>query len=175
MELILIGLVVFARGAGAQFDGQAMQGDAIFLAVGMMCGLFSVLVRRWSLDPLCCVTAMGLTGLPTLALWLMCGAEGGMLAHPLAAFGQAVFQGLLLTFGAFLAYMVVVQRIGPQLAALGVAIVPPLGVVIAMIVLGETTRPGQWIGAAIVVLGLAVSTGLGGVSLRGRSRMPALR
>jgi drug/metabolite transporter (DMT)-like permease len=175
VALILVGLVVFARGAGAEFDVRAMRGDAIFIAVGAMWGLFSVLMRRWSLDPLCCVTAMGLTGLPTLVLWLAIGPDGADLAHPAAALAQALFQGILLTFGAFLGYMVVVQRIGPQLAALGVAIVPPLGVVIAMLALGETAHLGQWIGAAIVMAGLAISTGLDGSSLRRALGAPALR
>jgi drug/metabolite transporter (DMT)-like permease len=62
--------------------------------------------------------------------------------------------------------MILVQRLGPQSAALGVATVPPLGVAIASLVLGEKTHAGQWVGALIVVCGLALASGVNLGSIR---------
>ncbi|MBV8765089.1 MAG: EamA family transporter, partial [Hyphomicrobiales bacterium] len=77
------------------------------------------------------------------------------------ALGEAIFQGWFLTFVAFLAYMTLVHRLGPPTAALGIALIPPMGVAIATLVLHETTYPGQWLGASIVVVGLAIAGGVG--------------
>jgi drug/metabolite transporter (DMT)-like permease len=161
--VILAGLVVFARAAGAQFDADALGGDVLFGLIGLMWGSFSVLARKWNLDPLCTVGAMGATGFLAVPLWLAFAPSGLTSANLSMALWQGVFQGWFLTFVTFLAYMTLVHRLGPQTAALGVATVPPLGVAIATLFLHETAHPGQWIGAAIVVIGLVISTGAGTV------------
>ena len=124
-----------------------------------MWGSFSVLARRWDLDPLCCVTAMAATGLIAVPIWLAFAPSGLTPSNLPIAVGEGMFQGVIITFGAFLAYMTLVQRLGPPTAALGIATVPPLGVAIASLALGETIHWGQWLGAAIVVGGLSLSSG----------------
>jgi drug/metabolite transporter (DMT)-like permease len=173
--VIVLGLFVFARAAGAHFDIQAAGGDALFVLIGMMWGLFSVLARKWNLDPLCCVAAMGLTGIPGLLAWYAFAPSGLGSATQWAAVGEAVFQGWLMTFVAFLAYVMLVQRLGPATAALGIATVPPLGVVFAVLVLGETAHRGQWIGALIVVVGFVISAGLNLSSIKQAVGIPAPR
>jgi drug/metabolite transporter (DMT)-like permease len=164
---ILVGLVVFARAAGAQFDTQAFGGDALFGLIGLMWGCFSVLARKWNLDPLCCVGVMGATGLLALPLWFAFAPSNVTSANLPVALGEAVFQGWFLTFVAFLAYMTLVHRLGPPTAALGIATIPPMGVAIATVLLNETTHPGQWVGAAIVVAGLVIAGGVGSDRLKG--------
>ena len=159
--IILAGLFVFARAAGVQIDAQALGGDALFGVIGLLWGCFSVFARKWNLDPLCCVAAMGATGFLFVPLWLAFAPSNVTSANLPVALGEAVFQGWFLTFVAFLAYMKLVHRLGPQTAALGIALVPPMGVAIATLVLHETTYPGQWLGAAIVVVGLAIAGGAG--------------
>jgi drug/metabolite transporter (DMT)-like permease len=159
--VILAGLVVFARAAGAQFDTQALGGDALFGVIGLMWGCFGVFARKWNLDPLCCVAAMGATGFLALPLWFAFAPSNVTGANLPVALGEAVFQGWFLTFVAFLAYMTLVHRLGPQTAALGIATVPPMGVAIATLLLHEAAHSGQWVGAAIVVVGLAISSGVG--------------
>jgi drug/metabolite transporter (DMT)-like permease len=173
--IIILGLFVFARAAGARFDILAAGGDALFVLIGMMWGLFSVLARKWNLDPLCCVAAMGLTGIPGLLAWYAFAPSGLGSATLWAAVGEAVFQGWLMTFVAFLAYVTLVQRLGPSTAALGIAMVPPLGVVFAVLLLGETAHRGQWVGAAIVVVGFIISAGLNLNSIRQAVGIPAPR
>jgi drug/metabolite transporter (DMT)-like permease len=164
--VILVGLLLFARAAGAQFDAQALGGDALFGVIGLLWGCFSVFARKWNLDPLCCVAAMGATGFLALPLWFAFAPSNVTGDNLHVAIGEAVFQGWFLTFVAFLAYMKLVHRLGPPTAALGIATVPPMGVVIATLLLHETAHPGQWVGAAIVVLGLAISSGAGFDTLR---------
>jgi drug/metabolite transporter (DMT)-like permease len=173
--IILFGLFVFARASGAHFDTRALGGDALFALMGMMWGLFGVLARKWDLDPLCCVAAMGLTGIPGLLAWYAFAPSGFSLATLPAAAGEAVFQGWFVTFVAFLAYMMLVQRLGPSTAALGIATVPPMGVVFAILLLGETAHRGQWIGAAIVVAGFVVSAGVRRDWIRQGIGVPAAR
>jgi drug/metabolite transporter (DMT)-like permease len=159
--IILSGLLVFARAADVQIDGQALGGDALFGLIGFLWGCFSVFARKWNLDPLCCVAAMGATGFLFVPLWLAFAPSNVTSANLPVALGEAVFQGWFLTFVAFLAYMKLVHRLGPPTAALGIALIPPMGVAIATLVLHETTYPGQWLGAAIVVAGLAIAGGVG--------------
>jgi drug/metabolite transporter (DMT)-like permease len=68
-----------------------------------------------------------------------------------------------------------VQRLGPPTAALGIATVPPLGVAIAVLLLGEPAHRGQWIGAAIVMVGFVVAAGVGLDWLRQAIGVPAPR
>jgi len=159
--IILAGLLVFARAADVQIDPQALGGDALFGVIGLLWGCFSVFARKWNLDPLCCVTAMGATGFLFVPLWFFLAPSNVTSANLPVALGEGIFQGWLLTFVAFLAYIKLVQRLGPPTAALGIALIPPMGVAIAMLVLHEKTFPGQWLGAAIVVAGLAIAGGAG--------------
>ncbi|MBV9115676.1 MAG: DMT family transporter [Hyphomicrobiales bacterium] len=159
--IILAGLVVFARAADVQIDAEALGGDALFGLIGLLWGCFSVFARKWNLDPLCCVAAMGATGLLFVPLWFFFAPSNVTGANLAVALGEGIFQGWFLTFVAFLAYMKLVHRLGPPTAALGIALIPPMGVAIATLVLHETTYPGQWLGAAIVVAGLAIAGGAG--------------
>ena len=159
--VILAGLFVFASAGDVQIDAQALGGDALFGLIGLLWGCFSVFARKWNLDPLCCVAAMGATGFLFVPLWLALAPSNITSANLPVALGEAIFQGWFLTFVAFLAYIKLVQRLGPQTAALGIALIPPMGVAIATLVLHETTFPSQWLGAAIVVVGLAIAGGVG--------------
>ncbi|MBV8185199.1 MAG: DMT family transporter [Hyphomicrobiales bacterium] len=161
VAVILLGLFVFASVGDVKVDAQALGGDALFGLIGLLWGCFSVFARKWNLDPLCCVAAMGLTGFLFVPLWLVVAPSNVTAANLPVALGEAIFQGWFLTFVAFLAYMTLVHRLGPPTAALGIALIPPMGVAIATLVLHETTYPGQWLGAAIVVVGLAIAGGVG--------------
>ena len=172
VSIILAGLVVFARASGAEFDQSAVGGALMFGLIGLMWGFFGVLARKWNLDPLCSVGVMGATGFVALPLWLAFAPSGIGLANLPIAAGEAIFQGWFLTFVTFLAYLQLVHRHGPSAAALGVAAVPPLGVAVASLVLGEATHQGQWVGAAIVVTGLVISSGAGSEAI---GRMLAAR
>ncbi|MBW0005743.1 MAG: DMT family transporter [Hyphomicrobiales bacterium] len=161
VAVILLGLFVFASVGDVKVDAQALGGDALFGLIGLLWGCFSVFARKWNLDPLCCVAAMGLTGFLFVPLWLVVAPSNVTAANLPVALGEAIFQGWFLTFVAFLAYMTLVHRLGPPTAALGIALIPPMGVAIATLVLHETTYPGQWLGASIVVVGLAIAGGVG--------------
>ncbi len=164
--VILVGLTLFAQASGAQFDTAALGGGFIFGLIGLMWGAFSVLTRKWNLDPLSCITAMGATGIVAWPLWLAFAPSGLSLSNLPVALAEGLFQGLVLTFGSFLAYVTLVQRLGPQAAALGVSTVPPLGVAIASLALGEATHAGQGVGAAVVVAGLVLASGASFASIR---------
>ena len=105
----------------------------------------------------------GISGPAALVRLRALERHGGQL-H--VAIGEAVFQGWFLTFVAFLAYMKLVHRLGPPTAALGIATVPPMGVVIATLLLHETAHPGQWVGRGDRRPGLAISSGAGFDTLR---------
>ncbi|HZZ95363.1 MAG TPA: DMT family transporter [Usitatibacter sp.] len=113
-------------------------------------------------------------GLPPLALLTTCGIVGFMLLTPLAA-GEVLFFGghvelrwsslaailYVGTFPSFVAYIFWnrgVAEVGPQVAGIFMHLMPAFGVVLAWLFLGERLYLFHWVGIALILAGIALTT-----------------
>jgi drug/metabolite transporter (DMT)-like permease len=156
---IVTGLILVAGPSSWSADAQVWLGD-IFLAMsGISYGLFAVLIRRWRVSPL---RATAFVNVLSAAVWLpfylaVCGL-GRLVEAPISeVVGQAIFQGALSGGLATYLYARGIALLGPSLAGLFPALVPVFGALIATVALDERLFFFQWIGIALVFLGILVA------------------
>ncbi len=137
-------------------------GDLLFVAGAISWALYSVLLR-----------ARPVAGLDGLALFGLVATSGAILLAPVALFefvsgapmpvtthawagiaGIIVFASLL----AFSGFQYGIARLGAATASIFMYLMPPYGVALAVLVLGEPFRPYHALGIATVLTGLVLAT-----------------
>lgn len=169
--MILAGLVCIA-GSGLFAGGglRTLLGDAMFFAAGLLWAAFTVIQQRWRVAPLPATAALSVVSLllllpPFLAL---SSFERILALPPAMLAAQILIQGVLAGVVAVLAYAAAVVALGASRAALFPALVPGTAILIGIPLTGEWPSALQWIGIAVVTLGLLAALGV-------RLRMPAAK
>lgn len=161
--LILTGLVCIA-GSGflAGSGGRAWIGDLMFFCAGLLWAVFTVLQQRWRVEPMQAVAALSVfSALVVLPPYLIWSGFDRLVALPLPMLIiQIVVQGVLAGAVAVLAYSSAVAILGASRAAAFPAIVPGTATLIGIPLTGEWPSTLQWIGIAVVTLGLLTALGV---------------
>ena len=101
-------------------------------------------------------------------------AHGGFFASALTPFAlaSAVGSGVLYYAGAYWFYLGALRHVPASFAAVSFYLIPIVGVIASMLILGERLDPRQWAGSAIVLVALLAIIRL--PPPRSDSAMPAL-
>lgn len=160
--LIVAGLAVIAGHADAMGGGMVWIGDLMFIAAGLGWTGFTILIKRWELDPLAVTAAVStLSALAIVPAMLIADDFGRIAALPPASFlAQVIVQGLAAGVLAVIAYGVAVQRLGAARAGLFPAIVPALTLGLASLSSGTLPQLFEIAGALLATLGLIIAVGL---------------
>jgi drug/metabolite transporter (DMT)-like permease len=158
LALVVVGLVLVGwpgvSGAGAD---RAWLGDLLFLVAGVLWGLFTVLARRWRVDPLratAMVWTLALAYVPVYALF----AGPRLLSAPRGeVVFQALYQGVGVAVVALALYAWSIRVLGASFASLFMPLVPVLGMLLAVPVLGEIPDRIQLVGVLAVSAGMALA------------------
>jgi drug/metabolite transporter (DMT)-like permease len=158
LALVVVGLVLVGwPGITGAAGEQTWVGDLLLGVAGVLWGLFTVLARRWQVDPLratAMVWVLALAYLPGYALV----AGPRLLAAPRGeVIFQAVFQGVGVAIVALALYAWSIRVLGASLASLFMPLVPVLGMLLAVPVLGEIPAPVQLAGVLAVSVGMALA------------------
>jgi drug/metabolite transporter (DMT)-like permease len=152
LACIVAGLVLVTETAFTA-RGEMLAGDALLLLTGISWGFFTVLLRLWEVQPLqaaAAVSVLSLAYLPVyFALWHH--HMEASIAHMVL---QALLQGVFNSVIAIFLLTFAVRRLGAQLTALFSPAIPVLTTLMAIPMLGEVPTAGQWLGVAIVFLGM---------------------
>lgn len=158
LALIVVGLVLvgwpgIAGGAGTR----TWLGDLLFAVDAVLWGLYTVLARRWQVDPLRATAMVRTLALAYLPLYFAL-AGGRLLAAPRGeVLFQALYQGVGVAIVALALYSFAIRALGASLASLFMPLVPVFGTLLAIPVLGEIPAAVQLVGITIVSLGMALA------------------
>jgi drug/metabolite transporter (DMT)-like permease len=151
--LVLVGWPELHRAGG----GRAWVGDLLFAGAAVLWGVFTVMTRRWQIDPLrgtAVVWVLALAYLPVYAL--VAGAR--VLAAPRAEVVlQALYQGVGVAVVALVLYAFAIRVLGSAFASLFMPMVPIFGVLLAVPVLAEIPATVQLVGILAVTVGMALA------------------
>ena len=141
LALVFAGIVLTAADTlshGAQITGMQLVGDVLFLCGSSSWATFTLLLRRYPMQPLAATVATTLgSAIAYLPIWWLF-LPSTLDQAPVAEIAmQAVYQGVLVVFVAMLLYTQAVRHLGPQTVALLMAVVPGLSALAAVPVLGE--------------------------------------
>jgi len=156
LAIAAVGLFLVVTPAGGT-SGQRLLGDLLFIAGAALWGVYSVLARHASRRfSAVSVTLYG-TALGTLVLIPPAILEGGLAqvaAAPPAAIAGIAYLAVFGTVAAFVLLNLGVARIGAARASAFALLVPIIGVLSSVLMLGEELGPLTLIGGAIVLIGL---------------------
>lgn len=160
--LILAGLAVVASHADAMGGGMVWIGDLMFVAAGLGWTGFTVLIRRWELDPLAVTAAVSTISAMLMLPAMLIFEDFGRIAAlpPATLLAQVTVQGLAAGLIAVIAYGSAVRLLGAAKAGLFPAIVPALTLVIGSLASGTTPHLFEIAGAGLATLGLIIALGL---------------
>jgi drug/metabolite transporter (DMT)-like permease len=158
LALVVLGLVLvgWPGVSGAAGEG-AWLGDLLFLVAGVLWGVFTALARRWRVEPLratAMVWTLALAYVPIYALVAgprLLEAPGGEVLF------QALYQGVGVAVLALILYAWAIRVLGAPRAALFMPLVPVLGMLLAVPVLGEIPAAVQLVGIAAVSAGMTLA------------------
>jgi len=158
-ELTAVSLALFGVGLAMQVSFEKLNAAGVGFALLAAVGATTTFV----------VAARALPELGTkLMSWYACSVAflGGAaltlgfdaVAIPDTAFGIGLIAAIMAIFTiAVLAMFVGVRRIGPVRAATLLCLEPVTAIFVAVLVLGEQLKPGQWIGAALVAVAMLIA------------------
>jgi drug/metabolite transporter (DMT)-like permease len=158
LALIVVGLVLVGwPGMVDGGNGRAWIGDLLFVAAGVLWALFTVLTRRWHIDPLrgtAMVWVLGLAYVPVYAIFagarLVDAPRGEVLF-------QALYQGVGVAVVALALYAWAIRVLGASFASLFMPLIPVFGVWFGIPVLHEVPTPVQLFGMLAVSIGMALA------------------
>jgi drug/metabolite transporter (DMT)-like permease len=156
LAVAAIGLYLVVSPSGAT-DQQRLLGDALFVAGAALWGVYSVLARVASRRFNAVSATLYGTALGTAVLIppaLLEGGIGRLAAAPPGALAGMAYLAVFGTVAAFVLLNLGVARIGAARASAFALLVPVVGVLSSVAILGETLGPLTLIGGAIVIVGL---------------------
>lgn len=147
-------LVVYTPGESGQLIGVALT-----LAGVACCAIYTVVARRWlgTSDGTAGVVAtqqlyaLAFALVVVVVVWL---AGGAVRPENVSAAGwlSAVISGVLYYGVAFWLYLSGLRLVPAPIAATSFYLIPLFGLAAAFLLLGERLDPGQWLGAAVVMV-----------------------
>ena len=156
---VILGLVLVTGGGGAL--GSASVYDLLFVGSGLLWAGYTVLLRRWRLDPVAATAAVAVVS--TIAIGPAYAATvdlDRLLAAPSSLPFHAVMQGVVAAVVAILAFSKAVAHLGAGRAGIFPSLVPVLAVLLGIPVLDEWPDGTQAAGIGVATLGLVLACGL---------------
>jgi drug/metabolite transporter (DMT)-like permease len=158
LGLVVAGLVLVGwPGLTGTAGGRTWLGDLLFVVAGVLWGVFTVLARRWQVDPLRAAAMVWTLALAYLPIYALTIDSRLLTAPPGEVVFQAVYQGLGVAVLALTLYAWSIRVLGAALASLFMPLVPVLGMLLAVPVLGEVPAPIQLAGVLAVSVGMALA------------------
>ena len=158
LALVVIGLVLVGwpgiSGAGGE---RTWLGDLLFVVAGVLWGLFTVLARRWQVDPLRATAMVWTLALAYLPIYATVAGSRLLEAPRGEVVFQAFYQGVGVAIVALALYAWSIRVLGASFASLFMPLVPVLGMLLAVPVLGEIPARIQLVGVLAVSAGMALA------------------
>lgn len=153
---IIVG-VILVGWAGLTEAGSGA-GDAIFVFGALMWSAYGLSAQLYRVDALKGVAALSLISFVTVAppYLILTGDRIFGLPHAEVLF-QGFFQGFVTAVLALILYTRAVTHLGAARASLFTALVPPVGLLTAYLILGEVPEGLALAGAAVATAGMIVS------------------
>ena len=157
-----VALVSWHGFSAPALTGTTWIGDLMFVASSVLWAGFTILMRKWRLDPVRATAVVAvLTALVVVPGYMAHHGLDRLVALPAdALLAQGLAQGLVQGVITILAYSKAIAILGVSRAVLFPAIVPAISILIGIPLVGEWPDTTQVAGLALVTFGLLAAVGL---------------
>lgn len=157
LATILGGLASMAIAGTTSGSPELMLGDLMFFGSGLLWGFYPILLYRWRIGPMLGASIVSVLSIPYAVLYLAFGQPRLFDVGWTLLIGQAVFQGLFTVVIGLWLWGSGVRTLGAARTQLFPPIIPVIGTLLAIPVLGERPGPLQALGVGMIVIGLCLS------------------
>jgi drug/metabolite transporter (DMT)-like permease len=156
---LVVGGLVLVSGSGAIHGAAPMtwMGDLLFVVAAILWAAFTVLARRWHVDPVRGTAVVWVLSLAYLPFYLAIAGTRLLAAPRGEVVLQALYQGVGVAILALALYAWAIRVLGPAIASLFMPLTPIFGVLLAVPALGEIPTPVQGLGILAVSTGMAIA------------------
>jgi drug/metabolite transporter (DMT)-like permease len=157
ISIALAGLACIGLSSGTGASAAVLKGDLMFLATGLLWGLYPTMIQRWRIEGLHATAILAVVSLALFAPWYV-WTGGAFWTKPwTAVLLHAVNQGLLNVVLGLWLWAWAASVMGAGAAGRFPALIPVVGTLTAIPLLGEWPQPLQLAGMGLVVTGLLLS------------------
>jgi drug/metabolite transporter (DMT)-like permease len=157
IAVALAGLACIGLASSAGGGPDVLRGDVMFLLTGLLWGLYPTMIQRWRIDGLHATAILAVVSLALFAPWYL-WSGGAFWTKP---WGVVLFhaanQGILNVVVGLWLWAWAATVIGAGAAGRFPALIPVVGTLAAIPLLGEWPKPLQLLGMGLVVAGLLLS------------------
>jgi drug/metabolite transporter (DMT)-like permease len=136
------------------------KGQLLMLGAAVSWAIYTVYARKWRVDAIRVTAAVSIISGVLFAPYYLFVMDKGIGQASAASIGfQTVYLGIFVGIGAVGFYTYALQIMGAQRAAMFLALIPVLTTLIAIPTLSEWPTQIEWIGVAVVSIGLPFALG----------------
>ena len=156
IAVVITGLVILSGLELSSMSGQALWGDALFIAAGSLWAGFGIVMRKHQINPLTATSVISFAALVTyVPLYIAFIGLGRVLATPgTVLWTELLVQGLIAGAGTLYTYSKMVSLLGPSRAAVFPALAPGIAALMAWPVLDHVPSGTELLGLLVSVTGL---------------------
>ena len=159
IAIVLAGLALIALSATASGAGNVLLGDLCFFGVGIIWGGYPLMLQLWKVDALKATAVLSVLSMAMfLPYYLATSASHLLTVSPGVILLHGINQGILNVVLGLWLWGWAVAKIGVAVAGRFPPLIPVIGAVSAIPLLGEWPVPLQWAGIALIVGGLVITT-----------------
>ncbi|MFY8157329.1 MAG: DMT family transporter [Rhabdaerophilum sp.] len=157
--VVLGGLALIALAATTSGARNVLLGDLCFFGVGLLWGGYPLLLQLWKVDALRATSVLAVLSALVFWPWYLFNGAERLLALPIGAvFFHGFNQGVLNMIIGLWMWGHAVKLVGAAESGRFPPLIPVIGTISAIPLLGEWPGPVQWAGIALIVSGLAVTS-----------------
>jgi drug/metabolite transporter (DMT)-like permease len=159
LSLLVCGVIAVKLGALLQPGAatpDAWRGDLLFVTAAVMWSTYTILMRRWSTNPLAVVSMIQVIGLLYLPIYFVFEGLAVLRVSAGAIALQTLYLGVISSIVSVLLFNLAVRDMGPK-ASMFTALMPVVGVGSAALLLGEPLTVGVVAGTVLIAAGLVFS------------------
>jgi drug/metabolite transporter (DMT)-like permease len=155
--IVLVGLAAIGVG-GSRTGGRAiLLGDLLFLATGLLWGLYPLLLQKWNVGAMASTAIVSVLSLVFIPVYVLALEPRIFAVDPWIALFHGVNQGLLNVILGLWLWGYAVKALGAAQAQRFPPLVPVVGTLLAIPVVGEWPPMLQAIGVVLIVAGLGLA------------------
>lgn len=155
---VLLGLVCLGIAGTTHTNPSILFGDLCFVGVGLIWGLYPLLVQLWRLDALKVTSVVAVLSMAYLPFYALFFFRGFDVAPWWVIALHGVNQGVLNVILGLWLWSLAARRLGPALAGRFPPTIPVIGTLLGIPVLGEIPTGLQVAGIALIIGGLFVAS-----------------
>lgn len=156
LATVVVGLAIIAGPGLLEGGSSVWKGDMLFLAAGSMWALFTVLQRRWRINPIAATAVVSvLSGLVYAPIYLIGVGSATLMSKGWAILAtQVLVLGVLSGVVALFAFSRAVEYLGPGRASVFPALAPAIAILAGLPIAGVVPTPLQIAGLAVLTIGM---------------------